>query len=50
MSFPKVSVILFAYRHERFVAEAVASMLAQDCPPIQIVLSDDNSPDRTFDM
>lgn len=50
MSFPKISVILFAYKHERFVAEAVRSMLAQECPPIQIVLSDDNSPDRTFDI
>jgi glycosyltransferase involved in cell wall biosynthesis len=50
MSFPKISVILFAYRHERFIAEAVRSMLDQDCPPIQIILSDDNSPDGTFEI
>jgi glycosyltransferase involved in cell wall biosynthesis len=46
---PSVSAILLAYNCERFVAEAVDSALNQDYRgPLEIVLSDDASTDRTF--
>lgn len=42
--------MLFAYNQERYVREAVIAALAQDCAPIEIILSDDGSTDRTFDI
>lgn len=48
MTAPPVSLILIAYRQEKFVEAAVASALAQDYPNLEIVLSDDCSPDATF--
>lgn len=41
-------MILLAYNQERTVSLAAASCLAQDCEPIEIILSDDASTDRTF--
>lgn len=46
----KVSLILVAYRHERFVRDAVRSILSQDCPPVEILICDDASDDATFDI
>lgn len=45
---PLVTFILFAYNQERFVGEAVEAALAQTYSPLEIILSDDCSPDRTF--
>lgn len=45
---PTVSFILFAYKQEKFVSEAVDSALAQTYCPLEIILSDDCSPDATF--
>jgi glycosyltransferase involved in cell wall biosynthesis len=45
-----VSFIVLAYNHERFVREAVRSALAQTCEPLEIILSDDGSKDRTFEI
>lgn len=39
---------LFAYNQEEFIREAVESALAQNYTPLEIILSDDCSPDRTF--
>lgn len=47
---PLVSFLVIAYRQERFIAEAVRSALAQAGAPIQIILSDDASPDGTFEV
>lgn len=47
---PDVSILLVAWRQEPFVAEAVRSVLAQRDVVAEIVLSDDASPDRTFDV
>jgi glycosyltransferase involved in cell wall biosynthesis len=49
-SLPPVSLALFAYRQERYIRAAVESVLAQDHAPLQILLSDDCSPDRTFEI
>jgi len=45
---PLVSFIIVAYNQEQFVDEAAQSALAQDYPNLEIILSDDNSTDRTW--
>lgn len=45
---PLVSFIVVTYKQERFVREAVRSALAQDYHPLEIIISDDCSPDGTF--
>ncbi len=47
---PLVSFVLYAYNEEEFIREAVESALAQDYSPLEIVLSDDGSTDRTFSI
>ena len=42
--------MLFAFNQEGFVEAAVSSALAQDYSPLQIILSDDCSSDRTFEI
>jgi glycosyltransferase involved in cell wall biosynthesis len=45
-----VTFALFAYNQERFIAEAVRGALAQTYSPLEIILSDDCSKDRTFEI
>lgn len=45
---PLVSVLLISFNQEKVVAEAVRGVLAQTWAPIEIILSDDASSDRTF--
>ena len=45
---PLVTFALFAYNQEAFIREAVASALSQTYEPLEIILSDDCSTDRTF--
>ena len=47
---PLISFLLFAYNQERFIREAVAGAFAQTYSPLEIILSDDCSRDRTFDI
>ena len=47
---PLVSVILPAYNHERFVAQAVASVLAQTLEDWELIAIDDGSTDRTREI
>lgn len=44
------SFVLLAYNQQDFVAEAVKAALAQEGPAIEIILSDDCSRDRTFEI
>jgi glycosyltransferase involved in cell wall biosynthesis len=44
---PLVSFMVFAYKHERYVREAVRSALNQSYRPIEFIISDDCSPDET---
>jgi glycosyltransferase involved in cell wall biosynthesis len=44
---PKVSFILFAYKQSEYIEQAVRAVLAQDSSPLDIILSDDASPDDT---
>jgi glycosyltransferase involved in cell wall biosynthesis len=49
-SSPAVSAILLSYNCQDFIAEAVQSVLAQDCEPMEVLISDDASSDRTFEI
>ncbi|HVB28068.1 MAG TPA: glycosyltransferase [Mycobacteriales bacterium] len=43
----RVSVVLASYQGERFVGAQLASILAQSCPPDEVIVSDDGSTDAT---
>jgi glycosyltransferase involved in cell wall biosynthesis len=46
---PLVSVHMLAYRHERFLAEAIEGVIAQICDfPIELLIAEDCSPDGTL--
>src|SRR5258708_23893889 len=47
---PLVSVLLIAYNQEHVIADSVRSVLAQTYTPLEILISDDCSSDRTFDV
>lgn len=49
-SLPLVSLIIATYNHKKFVRETVAGALSQDYPNLEIVISDDCSPDGTFEI
>ncbi|HZQ03844.1 MAG TPA: glycosyltransferase family A protein [Gaiellaceae bacterium] len=44
---PLVSVIMPAFQAEEFLEDAIASILAQDYDPFEVVVCDDGSTDRT---
>ena len=43
------SVFVLSYNQEAFVGDAIRSVLAQECDPVEIIISDDCSIDGTFD-
>jgi glycosyltransferase involved in cell wall biosynthesis len=47
---PLVSIVLCFYNEERFLEEAIASVLAQDYPHWQLILVDDGSSDRSTEL
>lgn len=44
---PKVSVLMSCYNHERFVEDAILSVINQSYKNIELIISDDASPDNT---
>lgn len=46
---PLVSVIVPAYKHERYVSQALDSTIDDGYPNLEIVVIDDGSPDATWD-
>ena len=46
---PLASLVVLFYKHERFVEDCVAGALSQSYPNLEIIFSDDNSPDGTFE-
>jgi glycosyltransferase involved in cell wall biosynthesis len=49
-TFPLVTVVLPAYNHARYVADAIASVMAQTYPHIELVIIDDGSTDGTAEV
>lgn len=47
---PLVTLVLVTYNQERFVREAVDGAFMQTYSPLEIILSDDCSPDGTFEI
>lgn len=47
---PRVSVVIASYNHERFVRQAVESVLAQTFGDIEVCITDDGSSDATPDV
>lgn len=47
---PLVTFALFAYRQEKYIREAIEAALNQTYSPLEIILSDDCSPDGTFEI
>lgn len=47
MNKPDVSILMAAYNAERYLAEAVASVLAQEGVSLELIVVDDGSTDRT---
>ncbi len=50
MSRPLVSISMLTYNQEKYVRESVRGMLAQTYSPLEILISDDCSTDRTWDV
>ena len=50
MSGPLVSVLMPIFQQERYVAEALRSVMAQTYQPLEIIISDDCSADRTLEI
>ncbi|PSB57682.1 glycosyltransferase family 2 protein [Chamaesiphon polymorphus CCALA 037] len=49
-NFPLVSVIIPVYNRERYLAEAIESVLAQTYPAIELIVVDDGSSDRSAEI
>jgi len=47
---PLITFALFAYKQDRFIRDAVEGAFAQTYSPLEIILSDDCSPDGTFEI
>jgi glycosyltransferase involved in cell wall biosynthesis len=47
---PMVSIVIPAYNHGNYLPEAIASVLAQDYPRIELIVIDDGSTDNTAEI
>ena len=44
------SLVIWSYNQEKLIAESIKSAFSQECPPIEILISDDCSSDNTFEI
>ena len=44
------SLVIWSYNQEKLIAESIKSAFFQECPPIEILISDDCSSDSTFEI
>jgi glycosyltransferase involved in cell wall biosynthesis len=49
-STPLITFYVIAYNQERYIAQAISGAFAQTWSPLEIILSDDNSSDRTYSI
>ena len=49
-NFPKVSVLMTAFNREKYLAEAIESVLNSHYPNFELIISDDCSTDSTLDI
>lgn len=47
---PLVSCIVLSYNHEKFIKQALDGLFSQDYENIEYIISDDNSPDNSFEI
>jgi len=47
---PRLTLAVFAYNQEKYIREAVQGAISQTYSPLEIILSDDCSSDRTFEI
>lgn len=47
---PLVSVVVPSYNHAKYIRKAVDSVLAQDFPDFELLISDDDSPDNSWEV
>lgn len=47
---PQVSVVMASYNHEKFVGQAITSVLEQSFQDFELIITDDGSSDRTADV
>jgi glycosyltransferase involved in cell wall biosynthesis len=47
---PLVTIVLLCYKHEEFAKDSVSGVLSQTYSPLEIIIFDDCSPDRTAEM
>ena len=50
MTSPLVTFVVIGYRQEQYIREAIEGAFSQTYSPLEIILSDDASPDRTFEI
>lgn len=50
MNRPLISLILIAYNQENYIRRAIEASMAQTYAPLEIILSDDASSDKTFSI
>jgi glycosyltransferase involved in cell wall biosynthesis len=50
MNAPAISVLMTAYNRERFIAEAIESVLSSSFADFELVVVDDASRDRTAEI
>lgn len=48
--YPLASFCVIAYQEEKYIREAIESAFNQDYPNLEIILSDDGSSDKTFEI
>ena len=47
---PRVSVLMSAYNHSKFIKESIESVLNQTYQDFELLIIDDNSTDNTFEI
>ena len=47
---PRISVLLTSYNRDRYIAEAIESVLAQTVTDFELIVSDDRSTDGTLEI